>query len=486
MISIARSSIVQLGKTHCPAAARHAELGTPRDAAPMAVGVGVHHCIEAVATRGDDESPQEAIDRATAGLVADGRQFEGGPVEYLRVEDADSARDLTLDFLDRDLIPEGEEWMRAELSVDLDSHWHVVERGACRCGCDGLTHELGGGRCRGIVCGSPVERCPCKRFEPAAIWRQALDMVWLSHEEGEDGETLTVANAMDFKGWNVHNWETSLQGKGAAVCLVALFPKADIVRRRVASYQPRGRTWSVDLDTRDFEDADTIEEYRQSIAVASAGMRRRQDRTPNELAQPGAGCSAGFAGCPYLAQCQPALDLAATSAASWIARPVGGGTVKDAALAWTLAEAIKQESAKAVKAALFGTAGVETPDGVSVVGWKKTGGSEIHPNAASILAREWAETARNLDPGSPEAIEMSATIDGLLSVKGALGVTTVKAIVSRLEDILGEDEAEALLARCLADKPGRKLATWKLPERDYDNDSDLLMADLKGSLKSCN
>ena len=482
-MTIPRSSTESLATTHCPAAARHQELGTPRDRAGMAVGVAVHHLVHAVINRDQGVLADVAIDQCAVGLVSEGRSFDGGPVEYLSTGDVDKARDRALDFLDRDVIPErGDvDWMEGELLVALDWSWKRVDREMCHCG-----HADHGAA--QLVCfdGS----CDCMRFDPVAIWQQALDLA-VTYQDEIDDEEVMVAEVTDWRGGNCStDWFRSLQGKGAAVAAVALFPEADIVRRRVISYMRWGGRYEEDLDLRQQEDLDTLEDYRRSIEVASAGAKARQGRTPDELATPGAGCSAGFLGCPWLLKCKPfAVQWNAINCAWGMGGQILG--VADWASMYALAVAVQQEAAKRVKVALVDTGSVLTVDGGSLVGWKQKKAQKVTDNAAALLSREWVESVMNLAKGSPQAqleqARMEALLMNALPKKGGSGI--VKKLVKRLKEVIGWEEAAALEALCLEPDDGRMLKTWKADKvpvtakKEPLTKVDDLMGLLKRSLK---
>ena len=468
-MTIARSSTCDLESRHCPAAARHQELGTPRDRANMEVGTAVHHLVFAATMRAEGELADGVIDRTAADLIASGRSFDGGPVEHLRMEDVDRARDFALDFLDRDVIPERGDgaWMEAEVLVAFDRHFKRVDRDMCAACGHTDRHNAGAGfSCSHKIAGARSHDgwCQCLEFIPVAIWQQAIDLAVIYQDEIDEGE-VRVVEVTDYKGGNCSNgWFTSLQGKAAAVSAVALCPDADIVRRRVISYMPWVGSYTNDLDLRQQDDVDTLEDYQRAVVVAARGHAGRQGKTPDELAQPGAGCSGGFGGCPFLLVCKPfAIQWNAINHAWGM-----GGQVLDAS-AWAsmlaLAEAVKQEAVKRVKVALKSTDQVITVDGLSVVGWKEFKGTKIAPNAAMLLAEQWVEVMLKLEKGSPEAQleqgKFEALLMNALPKKG--GATLVKGLVKRLKDVIGYEDAAALEALCLEDDPGRQLKVWKKP-----------------------
>ncbi len=489
-MTIARSSNCGLETTHCPAAARHQELGTPRELAPMEVGTAVHHLVFAATMRekafgmapSDDpgvsiETADVVIDRTASDLVANGRSFDGGPVEHLRMEHVDRARDFALDFLDRGVIPERGDvsWLEAEVLVAVDRHFKRVDREMCATCGHTVPHNAGGDSAQ---CSHNLQGywCPCPDFRPLAIWQQALDLAVIYQDEVDD-EEVRVIEVTDYKGGSCSNgWFTSLQGKAAAVSAVALCPDADIVRRRVISYMPWGGSYSNDLDLRQQDDVDTLEDYQRAIVVAARGYAGRQGKTPDELAQPGAGCSGGFGGCPFLLVCRPfALQWNAINHA-WGA----GGQILDAS-AWAsmyaLAHAVKQEAGKRVKASMVDTDQVITLDGHSVVGWKERKMAKVSPNAALLLSEQWTEVVLRLDRGSPAAQLEQGRIEGVLM--NALSVTAVKGVVTRLKEIIGYEEAAALEALCLEDDSGRQLKVRKKPAPVVD-----LMEKLKESIEA--
>ena len=476
-MTIARSSTCDLESRHCPAAARHQELGTPRDRANMEVGTAVHHLVFAATMREEGKLADEVIDRTAADLVASGRSFDAGPVEHLRMEHVDRARDLALNFLDRDVIPErGDGWLQAEVLVAVDRHFKRVEREMCVCGhSEATTHAVEGFSHQGCVVGG----CPCVGFIPVTIWQQAADLICIYQDE-IDEEEVTIVELTDHKPVADESWFTGLQGKGCAVIGPAVCPDADIVRRRVIGYMPWGGMRTNDLDLRQQEDVDTLEDYRRAIEVAARGHAGRQGKTPDELAQPGAGCSGGFGGCPWLLMCGPFARWWKSVMEVWDTE----WTVSDPAL-WALmyafAKAVQQEAAKHVKASMVGTDEVVTTDGLSVVGWKEKPGTKIAPNAAMLLAREWAEAVMSLEPGSPAAQleqgKIEAVLMNALPKKG--GATLVKGLVKRLKDVIGYEAAAALEALCLEDDPGRQLKVWKKPSPVVD-----LMEQLKESIEA--
>lgn len=489
-MTIPRSSTESLATTHCPAAARHQELGTPRDRAPMAVGVAVHHLVHAAASRNDGVLADVAIDQCAVGLVSDGRSFDGGPAEYLSTGDVDTARDLALGFLDRDVIPErGEvDWMEAELNVAMDRAWERVDRAVCKCGhLEGghgwptlklrVSHGDDPGPGRG-----PCAACDCQAFDPVAIWQQTVDLVVFYQDEIDD-EEVSVVHLKDHKGGNCSKaWFTSLQGKGCAVTGVVLRPGVDIVRREVGSYMRWGGTYIEDLDLRQQEDLDTLQDYRRAIEVASAAAKARQGRTPDELASPGAGCSAGFGGCPWLLVCGPFREY-------WghVAAAHGIGLEANDPEAWAsvyaLSKAMHQESGKLLRRALKDTNSVATVDGKSRVGWREKKGQKVTANAAMLLSREWVEAMLKLKEGSPAAQFEQPVIEALLMnalpKKGGSGL--VKNLVKRLKDVIGWEAAKELEAQCLEDDPGRMLACWK--EERAEPTGEKLNELLRGSLK---
>lgn len=474
MSSIARSSICDMEDRHCAGAAMHAQLGTTRDRKPMDTGTAFHHLIFAVTMREDGQLADEMIDQTAVELVANGRSFDGGPVEHLRLSDVDAARDYALNFLDRDFIPErgGVEWMEAEVLVAFDRFFKRCDRDMCACG-----HLLSAHATREAPCGA----CRCAGFRPIAIWQQAIDLACICQDE-IDEEEVKVVEVTDYKGGNCSNgWFTSIQGKAAAVSAVALCPDADIVRRRVISYMPWGGNFTNDLDLRQQEDVDTLEDCQRAVAVAAEGHRRRQGKTPDELAQPGAGCSGGFGGCPFLLVCRPfAKAWRATEAAFEVG--LVAGDAQFWASQYVIAHAAKQEANRRVKASMVDTGQVITLDGNSVVGWKEKKGTKIAPNAAMLLAEQWVHVMLKLEPGSPAAqLEQSrfeAILMNALPEKG--GATLVKNLVKRLKEIIGYEEAAALEALCLVDDPGRQLKVWK---RSADSDPALLEEQLRASLK---
>lgn len=447
-VSIARSSTCELEKRHCPAAARHQELGTPVDRADLTVGTVVHHLVHAVVTRPDDVTADVAIDRMAEDLIANGRSFDGGAVEYPTIPATITGRSLALDFLDRDVIPErGDvDWMEAEVLVAIDSSFKRVDRD-----------------------------------DPLAMWNQAVDLGAIYRDE-IDGEEVLVIEMTDWKGGNCSKaWFDSLQGMANAVTAVALCPEANIVRRRVISYMPWGGRYENDRDLRDQDDRDKLQDYRRAVEVAVAGHRRRQGRTPDELAQPGAGCSAGFGGCPWALVCGPLSKQWIAVQDAW---PVTNVADPQAwASMYILAKAVQQEAAKRVKVTLVDTDEVVTADGGSVVGWRQNPKTKITANAPAMLAREWVEQIIGLPGGSPEAQAKAAELEAMLinAMPKSGGSSVVKLIVKRIADVIGWEEAKGLEERCLEDNSGRKLTTWK---RTHEADPDLLTEQLKGSLKT--
>ena len=469
-MTIPRSSTEELGGRHCPAAPRHQELGTPRDQAGMAVGVAVHHMIHAVASRDDGVTADVAIDACASSLISDGRRFESGPVEYLSSGHVDTARDHTLEFLDRDMIPERDDadWMEAELSVAVDRAWKRVDRDMCRCGHAG--DHPAASTAGDLSCTAPG--CDCGEFRPAAIWQQTVDLAVIYRDEIDD-EEVVVVEITDWKGGNCSKaWFTSLQGKGAVGIAPVLCPEVDIIRRRPTSYMPWGGRYEDDLDLRTQEGADMLEDCRRAIEVASAGARARQGRTPDELALPGAGCSAGFGGCPWLLQCSPFTKQWGVVAMAWAGRrenpfspllaPVGGDAQTWASM-YALAKAVQQEAASRVKVALVDTDSVATVDGKSVVGWKPKKKQKVAANAAMLLSREWVESILGLEKGSVEAQLQQAQLEAVLmnAFPRAGGSGVVQRIAKRLGEVIGWQAAEVLLGQCLEDDTGRMLATWK-------------------------
>ncbi len=468
-MTIARSSTCGLETTHCPAAARHQELGTLRDRRDMEIGTAVHHLVFAATVRAEGELADEVIDRTASDLVANGRSFDGGPVEHLRVEHVDRARDFALDFLDRGVIPERGDvsWLEAEVLVAVDRFFKRVDREMCAACGHANRHNCGGDAkscCHGMT---TSDACLCNEFRPTAIWQQAADLICIYQDE-LDEEEVKVVELTDYKGGNCsEGWFSSLQGKGAAITGRAICPDADIVRRRVISYMPWGGKYENDLDVRQQDGVETLEDYQRAIQVAADGHAGRQGKTPNELAQPGAGCSAGFLGCPWLLVCRPfALQWAATERAfgDMAADATDPQSVVEAA-AWAsmyaLAHAVKQEAGKRVRASLVDTNQVLTVDGRSVVGWKQRKAAKVSPNAAMLLAEQWTEVVLRLERGSPAAQLEQPRLEGLLM--NALSVTAVKGAVKRLKEIIGYEEAAALEALCLEDDSGRQLRVWKKP-----------------------
>ncbi len=441
----ARSHIQDTEDRHCSGAAMHAQIGAPRDRAGMSVGTCVHHMNAEVAMREPGQLADEVIEATAVDLVANGRRFEGGPVEYPTITEADAAMQLALGFLDRDEIPgrESVDWMRAELSVGLDRDWKRCDPAACSCA------------------------------DPLAIWQGTVDLATI-HREDIDDETLTVVTVTDWKGGNISPaWLDSPQGKGAALIALALCPEADIVRTRVVSYFPWGGKHERDLDLRQEDDTMRLEDYRRSILMAARAHRMRQGKTPDELARPGAGCSGGFGGCPWLLQCRPFAD-------QWAAVTAAGHAIRAAdpsmwASLYALSKAVNKEAAKRVKKAIASAPGeqdgegyavVETVDGASVVGYKRWNKSKVTPNAPAILAREYVELVLRLGVGTDEAVVEQARFEGLLRAKGALGVSTTRALIERISDVMEDDEAAALKALCLEDASTRELATWKKQPRE--------------------
>ena len=481
-MTIARSSTCDLESRHCPAAARHQELGTPRDRRDMDIGTAVHHLVFAITMRSEDELADEVIDRTTADLVANGRSFDAGPVEHLRMEHVDRARDLALNFLDRDVLPKRDDgWMEAEVLVSVDRFFKRVDRDTCQCGhSEALDHAVAGLSHRGCVVGG----CPCVGFLPVAIWQQAIDLAVIYQDE-IDEEEVKVIEETDYKGGNCGNgWFTSLQGKAAAVSAVALCPDADIVRRRVISYMSWGGSYTHDLDLRQQEDVDTLEDYQRAVVVAARGHTGRQGKTPDELAQPGNGCSAGFMGCPWLMVCKPAGKQWSAVLSAWqhlgTTAPVTPRDTKTWASMYALAHAIKQESGKRIRAAMVDTDLVITVDGLSVVGWRQKAGTKIAPNAAMLLSEQWVEALLRLKKGSAEAQLEQARFEAfLLNLPKKGGVSFVKSLVKRLKDVIGYEEASALETLCLEDDSGRQLKVWKKPAPTME-----LMGALKESIEA--
>lgn len=459
-MTVARSSICDVEPRHCAGAAMHAQLGTSRDIAPMAIGTAAHHLVFAVTMRAEGELADKVIDGTAIDLVANGRSFDGGPVEHLRMTDVDRARDLALNFLDRDVIPErGDGWMEAEVLVAVDRHFTRVDRDVCECKHFKAVHHSTGECCASVP---GHEHCACDEFRPVAIWQQAADLICIYQDEIDD-EEVTVVEGTDYKPVANESWFTGLQGKGYAVTGKAVCPNADIIRRRVIGYMPWGGMRTNDLDLRQQGDADTLEDYQRAIEVAAEGHRRRQGRTPDELAQPGAGCSGGFGGCPFLLVCKPFAE-------QWDAVMKAGGVgtllmgdATAAASVLVLAKAVQQEATKRVKVALESTDEVVTVDGKSVVGWKEFKGTKIAPNAAMLLAEQWVLAMLKLERGSSEAQleqgRFEAMLLNALPKKG--GATLVKGLVKRLKDVIGYEDAAALEALCLEDDPGRQLKAWK-------------------------
>lgn len=470
-MTIARSSTCDLESRHCPAAARHQDLGTPRDRRDMEVGTAVHHLVFAATMRREGELADDVIDPTASDLVASGRSFDGGPVEHLRMEHVDRARDFALDFLDRGVIPErGDvDWLEAEVLVAVDRHFKRVDRDMCVCGHANL-HNCGGDAascCHGM---KMSDSCLCDEFRPVAIWQQAADLICIYQDEDPDGEEVLVVELTDWKGGNCsEGWFTSVQGKGSAVTGRAVCPKADIVRRRVISYMPWGGKYTNDLDLRQQDDVDTLEDYQRAIEVAARGHAGRQGKTPDELAEPGAGCSGGFEGCPFLLVCKPAGKQWAAVLSAWKQLNVTAPMTPRDAAAWAsmyaLAHAVKQEAGKRVRVSMVDTDQILTVDGLSVVGWKKKKSNKVSPNAAMLLSEQWVEVVLRLDRGSSAAQLEQARLQAFLmnALPKSGGSTIVHNLVKRLKEIIGYEEAAALEALCLEDDSGRQLREWKKP-----------------------
>ncbi len=457
--SIARSSVAEMERRHCPAAARRAELDEYRDRRGMDVGTSGHHLLFAVATREDGVTETQAVEQMAAQLGA-GRRFEGGKPEYPRLGDIDTAMGLVLDKLDSDPIParDSVDQMWAELKVGLDRDFRKCDLEACRC--DKSTagvHRRSGG---------------CQPFRPVAIWTGTVDLAYIAREEIDD-EELTVIQIKDWKGGNVTGWTKTLQAKGAVLIAQALCPEAAIIRVRAESYFPWGGYDEMEIDLRQEDDINRLEDFRRSIEVAVRAHAARQGKHPDELAAPGAGCSAGYNGepCPFIMKCKPFWEDWAKfeAAADALEEKPDAMDATFWASLWTRARAVQALAGGRVKAAIADMPGSKDGDlygcletaGGSVVGWKKRGGSKVAANAPFHIAEQWVELKQRLEAGSAAAQAAAARLEAVLRVPKALGVSTVKALIKSFKEIMTLEELAAFEALCLEDAPSRTLGCWK-------------------------
>ena len=342
-----RSTIAGLDDRHCPGAAVHHHIGTPRDRTVFDTGIVTHALIEA-AYLDQSISPPEAIESAIPAIIGEGVRFEGELRGPYPPEKVFIARDLALRWLD---IEPPVERAHVEGGLAVDEHWALVEY-------------------------------PVKGSKSKPHWSGILDLVELYEEMDDDaGEIVHVLRMSDWKtDWPAREDRLdSLQFKGNACLTLAKYPKVDILILRVVNLQLPW-AWERRYDLRDFEVQDQVEDWRRQIALTVAGLDRLGE-DPEAVARPGVGCFRGEGGCPYRAHCK-AAD-----------RAYGSETAEDLAIAWCSAKALVECTEPLLKAT---ACDAPVPAGDGAVGFFTKRRRQPSENAWAVLAKAWGEIGGDL------------------------------------------------------------------------------------------
>lgn len=256
-------SDIGLRERHCGHALVLKNNGTPRDRNVFQVGVASHAILEAIgqATNKNPDITIEDInkiaDETAIELSTRGRAYDRVPEPPMTIKQAIEGKELAIKHWVYNPLPADAHY---ELPLAFDSDWNQVDY-----------------------------------YDDSTIFRTMLDMVQISEETDEEGDTIKTILVRDYKSsWHIDTSQLdNMQRRAQAVCIWLAYPDADVIELNVFGLRT-GKQVTREINVH--AEGDTLRQWHQDIILALNILQLPQ--TPS----PGANCI----GCPYAERCEHA------------------------------------------------------------------------------------------------------------------------------------------------------------------------------------